>query len=277
MPEIGMPRNEFVDALREKVDERSCNLMPDQIREIAEKFDQEVIGSGAECVVVPGKDIGTTETVSAYTYFNMNPLRMKEIFYSHRIFSSLFPHNFPHFYATFGKHPDHDTDPHGQDNISGTIRQRIRRTEQKENEVILFPLSEVEKICREIGLPLRAEIGPHNVIVGEDGGEYFVDTVDQLHPGYIDKEKLLSYMREQNMSDTDIHIVQISIERLTEIWKDILVQKEEKNRKRQECLLNPTPEDIARNERIRLLIEKMNSGSTGGPMNHAEEDIVREV
>ncbi|MCF7865687.1 MAG: hypothetical protein K9M11_04240 [Candidatus Pacebacteria bacterium] len=277
MPEIGMPRNEFIDDIREKkVQERSCSLMPGQIEEIAKRNDVEVIGSGAECVVVPGKNINNKETVTAYTYSDMNPLRMKEVFYAQRIFSTLFPHNFPHFYAAFGKNSDSVVNSRERDNISGTIRERVVKSE--EGKKILFPINRVEETCNEIGLPFIIDWTSGNIIVGEDGGEYYVDTISQLDLKNIDQEKLFSYIEERSMSETDIHIVQMSIHRLEEIGREREIQIVQAQEKRGERLRNPPVKDLAIKKRMDELIAKLNSiPSSSGLMSTEEEDKSREV
>lgn len=61
---------------------------------------EKVIGSGAESVVVSLK--GNNKEVVAYNYNGLDPVLAKVIFYQQRTYSTLFPHNFPHFHAAFG-------------------------------------------------------------------------------------------------------------------------------------------------------------------------------
>ena len=117
MPKLGMPQNEFIQEIQKLVAQKCCNLWPDDITEIAKSTNQVVINSGAECVVVPEKDCD--QEVIAYTYFDLNPLRAKELFYSQKIYSTLFPNNFPRFYSASGGSLTYRNLP------SGTIRQKI--------------------------------------------------------------------------------------------------------------------------------------------------------
>lgn len=222
MPEPGMPKNEFIKKIRDTVAQKHCNLWPHEILKIADANNQEVIGSGAECVVIPGEN-NSRDVVVAYTYFDLNPLKAKQLFYSQRVFSILFPHNFPHFYAAFGRNPKLKQ----TENPSGTIRERIHR--DKEGSV-KYPFAEVEKICKSLNLPLYIQNGDQNFTTGEDGGEYYVDTIDHLDPKQIDKNKLISYMREQKFSDLDISIVEKSLSRLEEIYRQAEIQRAERKK-----------------------------------------------
>lgn len=222
MPELGMPKNEFIKKVREVVHEKCCNLWPDEIQKIADENNQEVIGSGAECVVIPGKD-NSKDIVVAYTYFDLNPLKAKQLFYSQRIFSTLFPHNFPHFYAAFGKHPNQKQ----TENPSGTIRQMIH--EDKKQKVV-YSFAEVDKICKELGLPLLIERGSQNFATGEDGGEYYLDTIEHLYPPQVDKNKVISYMTENNFSSSDISMVEKCFSRLEEVYKQAEVENTERKK-----------------------------------------------
>jgi len=220
-----MPKNEFMKEVRNCVASRHCNLWPHEIAEIAERNDQEVINSGEECVVIPGKD-KSREVVVAYTYFDLNPLRAKELFYSQRIYSTLFPNNFPHFYAAFGGSVVNRSLP------SGTIRQKI---EGQKGLEIRHPFQKVIEVCSQINLPLLiplSQIGGDNVVIGEDGGEYYLDTTAHLNPTLIDKAKLSAYMKENKYSQTEIHVIEISITRLEEVYRLAAIQREEirKNR-----------------------------------------------
>jgi hypothetical protein len=229
MPEIGMPRNEFVDKVRE-IQEKDNYVNPFTLDEIAPELEQEIVGSGEISFVLPGSDVKGKETVFAYSYADENPLRMKEIFYAQRIYSTLFPHNFPHFYAAFGKTRQAKIENRIPDNISGTIRQRIFPADMKTNTDsstsvdagIKYPFSHVRDVCESIGLPLDIEDSSHNLMHGADGGEYYVDTANPRFDVHkIDIEKVDAYMRDNQFSEQDIHAVHSSIERLKEIHGDL--------------------------------------------------------
>lgn len=256
MPEIGMPKTEFAHEIRETTRSKNCNLWPHEIEAIASNnSDQEIIGSGAECVVVPGKD-HSKDVVLAYTYFDMNPLRAKEIFYSQRIFSTLFPHNFPHFYAAFGRHPEVKKAEEAT-NPSGTIRQRIYQEGQEINE-IKFPFERVKEICHEIGLPIFAEDSPQNMKIGDDGGEYYLDVLRHLDPAAINEDRLFECMQEQGYSEIDMHAVRISIGRLKEVYIQAAKQREESGR--EDARQSRRPMDFAFEQKMAELMRRIQSG-----------------
>lgn len=79
-----------------------------------------------------------------------------------RILYNLFPHNFPKLYAARG----------------GEASQTVRKRINSEDVPIQYPFSEVIRECQEIGFPLRIDEGTDlNFIVGNDGGEYYVDSI----------------------------------------------------------------------------------------------------
>lgn len=219
MPEIGIPRNEFVDRVLE-VNEREGYVNPYTLDEVAPELNQEIVGSGDESFVLPGKDINGNETVSAYSYSGENPLRMKEIFYVQQIYSTLFPHNFPHFYAAFGKSRRAKAEKRTEDNLSGTIRQRIVPADT--GQETLYPLKSVKEVCKNIGLPLDIEDSEHNIMVGVDGGEYYVDTVNpRFDVDRVDISKINSYMVENEFSPQEIQTVRVAVDRLREIHDEL--------------------------------------------------------
>jgi hypothetical protein len=101
-----------------------------EIESIVRSEDMNVIGRGAECVVIEPKNHLQRKSL----LFGRHPLRKdlvvaidykkiedldeaKKIFYVQRILSTLFPHNFPKFYTSYGGGINGEK--------SGTIRQRI--------------------------------------------------------------------------------------------------------------------------------------------------------
>jgi hypothetical protein len=218
MPEIGMPRNEFVDKVME-VQNKDGFVNPYTLDELAPELEQEIVGSGDESFVIPCAGAKGKESVGAYSYEKQNPLRMKEIFYAQRIYSTLFPYNFPHFNAVFGKTRRAKSEGREDDNLSGSIRTRIHPAD--DGQKIVYPFRHVRDVCKNIGLPLDIEDSEHNIMVGDDGGEYYVDTVD---PGFkadrINIDGVNRYMSENGFSEQDIQAVNMSINRLKEIHEE---------------------------------------------------------
>ena len=200
---------------------------------LKQKYKDKIIGSGAECVVTPIE--GKEQKVAAYAYQELSPYKAKKIFYLQRIFSTLFPHNFPHFFASLGSLQKED-----EQRLTGTIREKIsgrRKTsfdykfEGKEWDITLldrarmlfkrnpknrYPFKKVETECLKLGLfsPIGHSSG--NFVLGTDGGEYYVDTLKHLIGGTkIDKIK--KYMVDHDYSDQDIRLVEKSFERLNQL------------------------------------------------------------
>ncbi len=51
-------------------------------------------------------------------------------------------------------------------------------------------------------------------------GEYYLDTTLHLYPPHVDKEKLFQFMKDNNYSDTNISIVEVSLKRLEDIYSE---------------------------------------------------------
>lgn len=218
MPKLGMPQNNFIKEIRNLVNEKCCNLWPWDVAEIAKHTNQDVINTGEECVVIPGID--SVQEVIAYTFFNLNPLRAKELYYSQKIYSTLFPNNFPRFYSASGASIIY------RDLPSGTIRQKIEKQEKGE---INYPFQKVIDICNAIGLPLLVEISGENIMVSKDGGEYYLDTTSQLYPDSIDEQRLFEYMKI-HFTEKNIRIVKSSIARLKEVYVQADIQRKMKKK-----------------------------------------------
>lgn len=196
---------------------------PFEIRDLVQSYDRELVGQGRECVVIDKK--GKPEKVLAISYRGFRPETAKEIFYLQRIFSTLFPHNFPHFYAAFG---EYERGVIGGKKISGTVRERVSKTDQE----VEHPFSRVLEFCQEHSVPVDFDVegqSTHfNLIVGEDGGEYYLDTIDNLYTlnlgGSWRKAEIMQHMDEAESEKGDPlytkiekRIVRKSMERLADL------------------------------------------------------------
>lgn len=236
-------------------------LDPGQIEKIVEENDLAYISEGSECIVVsPQKRTWKSlwrkpevdqRLVLAFDY-KMNEKRLidpkeaKTLFYTQRLMSTLFPHNFPHFYSAWGAY-----DPK---QVSGTIRERkipkkpplierVRSYFSKSGESstlqkIDYPLSKVHQVLKELGWDFIYidSTASENRIVGQDGGEYFVDKTriflkagEQLDSNRWNMDKLTEYLRKNQFSQTDQHIIIGSISRIQELQKQKLIQTTSKS------------------------------------------------
>lgn len=205
-------------------------LTSEHAERIIDEFDLKLVGSGAECVVLQSRNDQKKgeKVVAAITYQDMNPEKMRRIFYLHRIMATLFPHNFPHFSSAFGKHPVQENIR----NISGTKRQEIVGPAGNELQAISpemhefrwreventsqFPFSKVKEAVDTLGLPVDFDDAGDNFALGEDDGVYYLDKII-YNPKDItlwDTNKISSYMKIKGYSERDTRIVRKSIERL---------------------------------------------------------------
>ena len=228
MPELG-PKNFSLAKNIRRYKDRYPQV--EEIEALVDKYDQEYVGHGGESVVVavPGEE--GTKKVVAFNYEDVTPEKAKKIFYSHRIFSTLFPHNFPHFYASSSGQLQF---PNSK-NISGTIRERITKSRLHTPKKVVkfltgtvftkYPFSEVKRVCRELGIKYSIDGSySENFLIGVDGGEYYVDNILCWMVGQWDMELITQYMKENKYSPIDIKIVQLSVERLEKLSKPLPAQ-----------------------------------------------------
>lgn len=178
---------------------------------------ENLVGAGQECVVVAGKE--KPEVVIAFTYQDMDPIEAKKTYYAHRVFSTLFPHNFPRFTASFS----------GE--YARTVRER-KVPAKREDVPVKFPFSEVVaevgyRWClKGGGLSTRYfDSAPFNYVVAADGGEYFLDSIavrygieQELASGAV-RSNIFQFMQEKSFTNHGMNTVNSSIDRLLELSK----------------------------------------------------------
>lgn len=170
----------------------------------------EYLGRGAEALVIGHPE--NPEKVVAFDimdrggYFTPGPIRALEIYHLHRILSTLFPHNFPKFYAV-----------RGGDNAQ-SIRERVVKSSESK---IRFPFKGVKEACEVMGMPLSVDLSKHNFVKTEDGGEYYLDRVmtdnDSLPFESLDLLKLKEFMNSQKIDLVEQRRVLLSLQRLGEL------------------------------------------------------------
>ena len=192
--------------------------MEDEVLKLVDAFNQDYVGSGAECVVVVKR--GEKRKVEAITYSEMTPLKAKQTFYVHRILETLFPHNFPHFYAVSGG-------VKGKPDQSGSIRQRVEAKFEVESPYTKtfgaydrlnpkYPFSEVLKKVKSLRIPVGFDDTGVNFVLAADGGVYYLDTVIPFSSPW-DIQHIEEYMQTHNYDKTEIEIVKKSVRRLMEL------------------------------------------------------------
>lgn len=248
MPEVNPFLNkEFV---KEISNEKQESILPDieKFKEITENFGIKVVGSGNECIVVD--DPESKEKVIAINYKNLSPEEAKDIYYSSKIWNTLFPHNFPKIHSANARTES--------DTLSGTVRQKITgktlhdqdysfkqmmESDFKEKVSLTsvmkniknyllnkkvetkYPFAEaftqMEILSKEpYNLPFFIDTNTKNFIKTDDGNEYYVEgmRIGSILEDKIDISKLENYMKEKNYDQSDIQKVVSSINRLNEIF-----------------------------------------------------------
>ena len=100
--------------------------------------------------------------------------------------------------------------------VSGTVRQKIAETESKTK--IKYPIKEALRKCRKIGLNFEIDDShPHNIMVGEDGGEYYIEPVNIDVTTPLDIARIERYMRGKGYPEETIKIAIESANRDEEI------------------------------------------------------------
>jgi len=189
----------------------------------------EFIRSGSTSIVIAVPQL--PDHVVAFSELELLSEEAKIQFYLQRVMSTLFPHNFPHFsFASGGAGlTDAITKPDQEiERFGGTVRERIYESESAE---VKFPLSEVDRVCRELGIPIkRRDKGLYNEYVGADGGEYYLDNLNFMAYEFQelegvrhtwDIEKIIQYMKRNGHSDVDQQTVLTSIARTTKLVGDL--------------------------------------------------------
>jgi hypothetical protein len=166
------------------------------------------INKGKECIVINHE--GNPQEVIAINYQDILPQEQKIVFYFQRIFSILFPHNFPKFGSAFTNHV-------GQINIRGTVRNKVHSAGNDAKPIIKFPFSQILSVCKEIGIDLHIDKNSKNFIIGNDGGEYYVDTINFDRAKITDPDRVILYMSANNFSSDDIEAVKKSLLRINTI------------------------------------------------------------
>jgi hypothetical protein len=241
MPELVDANMQGISSEVYRADWRTIELSPADMADIAANYAGEYVDHGGECVVVSPADYTTSdhsprsEVVVALDYSRIrDPLEAKLIFYTHRVMSTLFPHNFPHFRTSVGS----EDQQHG---VSATIRDRIfPHTDgatgmvSELDEGSPYPFSRVNQAIRKLDLPVLlddyantedygSDGGQINYLKGADGGVYYLDIVELLPEEYEkkwDTSKIMSWMEQQNYSPQDRRIVSSGIRRLQQLAKD---------------------------------------------------------
>ena len=251
MPEFNPFKNKK-DLIQKISLEKRENILPnvDKFKEIAEDFDIKVLGAGTECLVVDDPD--SNEKAIAINYKDLSPEDAKDIYYSSKIWSTLFPHNFPKIYAAIAKTENGAFNGTVREKIDGktlhdqnySLRQMMESNfEEKVSLSSLmkniknyllnikvetkYPfadaLKEMEFLSKSpYNLPFFIDGNTKNFIKTDNGDEYYVDTM-RMGSRLLDNVNISAvenYMREKGYNESDLTKVVGSIKRLSKIFSN---------------------------------------------------------
>lgn len=248
MPKFEQGYQKFVEQAAEARSKSEFGFS--ELKMLAEQNRLHRLGSGTEFAVFA---LPQNEYVIAVSYIiegrnaHESSLIAKKRFYVSRVLSTLFPHNFPKIYTSFGQHPNPDVK-----NITGSVRQKIEGTsphepnepnEPKKNNLLTFlmvkaglwpkvrsevrfPFKKAEKtLAREIGIYVIGDTHGENFILGKDGGEYYIDSPLSRPSSYpdtdtFDRDTIIGFMEKHDYSEHDIRRVSGALNRMDALDKE---------------------------------------------------------
>lgn len=192
----GLTEEERRELYRSLVKETLRTTMPDI----------DFVGVGLQSIVVGHKD---QEKVVAYPVekeFVASAFKASQTFHIHRLLSLLFPHNIPKFYYL------------GFDDGVVSIRQRIKTTS---DQSVTWPFDQVRSFLQETDIPARFDENAVNFEVGQDGGQYYLDTVKNYSHQWrnwdIQKIEDWAQTNQPDLSENQLDAIRKSVVRLREI------------------------------------------------------------
>ncbi len=225
MPELRPKPNNAVEYLRniQKSGEQSAVLRTqgydDYFLEEEELFrkypdiEDKFIDSGSECIVLAQTDEKPPKKVVTFTYNikkEAGPKGAKITFYLQRMFAILFPHNFPHFYASFGADKEKNL-------TSVSIKEFIEKDVNEDGKI--FPFKNVSDFASSLNMEGIFDYVSSNFINAPDGGQYYVDKIS-LENNIINEatiEAVLNFMKKNNYSQEDMRKVKVCLERIIKL------------------------------------------------------------
>jgi hypothetical protein len=252
MPEINPFKDtKFIKEISKEKEKENLFRNPEGFEKISEKFGIKKLGSGNECFVVD--DPESKEKVIAISFNNLSPEEAKDVYYSSKIWSTLFPHNFPKIYSVSAETDDNkfngsirqkihgktladqnynyarmmNADIQEKRNLSSAIK-NIKNYLLNKNTETQYPFANTLQEMKILSnppynLPFFIDINGKNFIKNDDGDEYYVDTIkmgEQIKQmnTEINTESVMEHMREKGYDESDIAKVTGSIKRLNAIF-----------------------------------------------------------
>lgn len=222
MPELGIAKTEFSRHITGILGQESfvgiATTPKAEFVSLAHSCGEEYLDRGGTSYALVARN---PERVKAISFRGLTPDQAKAQYYLQRIFSTVFPDHFPHFYAGIGSD--------GKGNLTGTIRERIYPDTVKKgipgslmSWITKRRFSSVRKTCERWGIPLDFDWKKDNLSTNSRGKEYYLDALaygwnDQTNykDFYETLPRILDYMRVKRFTSGQIAVVEKSLARLT--------------------------------------------------------------
>lgn len=208
MPDILSPKHFSEDARKE------IKELQDQGREVRShelaamlKDDINLIGEGGGTIAVA---LETDEQkVAAISFKEVTPRTAKQVYYTHKILSTLFPETFPRIYAATGRVDQTRS-------VSSTIRERVFGVHPKKSEK-LKKFEVVVATLKRLGIPINFDTTKRNFLKTPTGKEMYIDTVTFSDWKPEHEKMIMEYMDAQTMTEEEKGVVQRALRRLLEL------------------------------------------------------------
>lgn len=221
-------------------------IFREKLKEIAGSHHLHKLGSGSEFAVfaLEGDSYAIAVSHNLELMTREAPFIAKKRYYVQKVLSTLFPHNFPRVYTSFGAHPDPKIK-----SISGSIRQRIEgktphtptlsgglvrvfenvitflKVIARRQPAVRFPFKKVEDALEKMSMGSSFDKSSYNFILGDDGGEYYIDSpysFPAMYPATVmwNRNKIIDYMEENGYVKGDITKVTNTLNRMESLDKE---------------------------------------------------------
>lgn len=184
-----------------------------ELKELLAKNRFKYLGDGCECIV--GERQPDSSLAIAFNFYEFRPKEGQRIILTSRVLHTLFPHNFPAFYAVYFGSAE-------KKSPGKTIRQKVDVVRSKYkggdlyHKLVKYPFDLAKEKIETLNIPVYfGDKNDRNYVVDPYGNEYFLDVPD-MRKGWK-KEKIMNFMQESGYSKIDRRVVSKSIDRLIKL------------------------------------------------------------
>jgi len=186
------------------------------VKRVVRKSGLVYLGYGQDCVVT--KSTLLPETVVAINGHELTCREAKNIYYTHKLLKTIFPHNFPAIRAVFGKHPDGI-----ERGLTFSYREEKngkkldRDSYSRLDKMAVYPFRRVADFLVDLAVPIdEIDNFRNNFVLCNDGGVYFLDTL-MIYGGDPKLEvsgRITDHMRSQKYSQQEIKVAKDCLARI---------------------------------------------------------------